>query len=75
MAINSSATLDDLLIQLRIMNRLLIAQVKNELKQNEIISLLASAGASNKEIADVLDTTPATVSTTLTRLRKKQKSK
>lgn len=65
------ATLDDLLIQLRLMNRLMAAQLKSTMKQNEIISLLASTGATHKEIADVLDTSTGTVTNALARLRKK----
>jgi DNA-directed RNA polymerase specialized sigma24 family protein len=36
-----------------------------------MVRLLSSSGASNAEIADVLDTTPGTVNTTLQRLKKK----
>jgi DNA-binding MarR family transcriptional regulator len=58
--------------QLKITNRLLVAELKGKMEQNQIIALLASTGASHQEIADVLDTTSATVSTTLQRLKKKK---
>lgn len=61
----------DLHTQLRITNRLLAAQLKATLGQQEMVRLLASSGASSAEIADVLDTTPATVNTTLQRLKKR----
>ncbi len=65
------ATLDDLLIQMRITNRLLAAQLKSSMQQNQLIALLASTGATNSEIAAVIDTTPATVATTLQRIKKR----
>jgi DNA-binding CsgD family transcriptional regulator len=45
------------------------------MQQNELIALLAGTGATHQEIADVLDTTPGTVGTTLNRLRRKGKLK
>lgn len=60
----------DLHTQLRITNRLLSAQLRGSMKQVELIKLLASTGASNAEIADVLGTTAATVKTTVQRLKK-----
>lgn len=57
--------------QLRITNRLLAAQLKPTLGQQEMVRLLASTGASSAEIADVLDTTPATVNATVQRLKKR----
>jgi DNA-binding CsgD family transcriptional regulator len=65
--------LADLLIQARIANRLLAAQLKPTLGQQEMVRLLHTTGASNAEIADVLNTTPATVATTLQRLKKGDK--
>jgi DNA-binding CsgD family transcriptional regulator len=58
--------------QLKITNRLLVAQLKSTMRQNELIALLATTGASAKEVADVLDTTPATVQVTLQRHKKKR---
>lgn len=63
----------ELHVQLRITNRLLTAQLRSSMKQVDLIRLLASTGASNAEIADVLGTTGATVKTTLQRLRKADK--
>ena len=65
--------LADLLVQARITNRLLAAQLKATLGQQEMVRLLATTGASVAEIADVLNTTAATISTTLQRLRKREK--
>ena len=61
----------ELHIQLKMISRLLAAQLKATAGQQEMVRLLSSSGASNAEIADVLDTTPATVNTTLQRLKKK----
>ncbi len=69
------ATLDDLLVQAKLTNRLLAAPLKQSLGQQGLIKLLMSTGASAAEIADVLDTTPATVMTTLQRLKKMVKAK
>lgn len=57
--------------QLKITNRLLAAGLRDRMRQNELIGLLASTGASHQEIADVLDTSAPTVAVTLQRLRKK----
>jgi DNA-binding CsgD family transcriptional regulator len=67
----ASVGFEDLLVQLKISNRLLAAQLKGRMKQNELIALLATTGATAKEIGEVFDTTAATVQTTLTRMRKK----
>jgi DNA-binding MarR family transcriptional regulator len=68
-------SLEDLQTQLRMTNRLLLAilaQRTGRKKQQEWVELLASVGAGAAEIADVLDTTPATVTVTLSRIRKKR---
>jgi len=57
--------------QLRLISKLLAAQLKPTTGQQEMVRLLASTGASNAEVADVLDTTPATINATLQRLKKK----
>ena len=72
MAQGSGASLSDLLTQAKITNRLLAAQLKANTKQNELIVLLVGTGATHAEIADVLDTTPGTVSVALNRHRKKK---
>ena len=62
----------DIHTQLKILNRLTIAQLRNTMRQNELIVLLSTTGASAKEVADVLNTTPATVQVTLQREKKKR---
>jgi len=71
----SSATLDDLLKQAKTTNRLLAAQLKSQMSQQDLVKLLMSTDLTNQELADVLDTTAATVAVTLQRLRKKAASK
>lgn len=68
-----NAGFDDLLVQSKITNRLLAAQLKATLGQQEMIRLLMDVGASNAEIGDVLGTTTATVATTIQRLKKKMR--
>lgn len=70
-----SADLSDLLTQLKITNRLLVVQLKDKLKQNKLVALLESTGATNQEIADILDTTPGVIAVTVNRLKKKTKEK
>jgi len=67
----SSATMDDLLKQAKTTNRLIAAQLKTQMSQMQLVKLLATTGLSAREIADVLDTTAATVAVTLQRLRQK----
>lgn len=69
----ASVGFSELLTQMKITNRLLAAQLKSTMRQNELIALLASTGATQQEIAEVLDTTAATVNTTLQRLKKQGK--
>jgi len=71
MATRESATIDDLLKQAKTTNRLLAAQLKSQMSQMELVKLLATSGLTAREIADVLDTTAATVAVTLQRLRNK----
>lgn len=66
-----SATMDDLLKQAKTTNRLLAAQLKNQMTQMELVKLLSTTDLTAKEIADVLDTTANTVAVTLQRLRNK----
>ena len=72
---SASASLDDLLKQAKTTNRLLAAQLKTQMKQQDLVKLLMSTDLTNQELADVLDTTAATVAMTLVRLRKKAKAK
>jgi DNA-binding CsgD family transcriptional regulator len=71
MAKLGSATMDDLLKQAKTTNRLLAAQLKSQMSQMELVKLLATTGLTAREIADILDTTAATVAVTLQRLRQK----
>lgn len=70
---NENIGFAELHIQLRIISRLLAAQLKATTGQQEMVRLLMTTGASNAEVADVLDTTPATIATTIQRLKKKTK--
>ena len=63
----------DLHTQMKITNKLLAAQLREKLGQQDLIQLLATTGATDGEIADVLGTTAATVKTTRQRLKKKGK--
>ena len=71
MAKHSEATIGDLLVQMRLTNRLLAAQLRSRMSQQELVGLLAGSGAPVQEVASILDTTPATISTTLQRLKRK----
>ncbi len=70
---DSGSELDAVLTQLRMVNRLLGAQLRRRggetLTQQEIVKLLATTGASTQEIADVLDTSSNTVRKAQLRLR------
>ena len=66
-----AAGLSSLLMQQKITNRLLAVQLRSSVPQAELILALASTGASNPEIAEVLGTTAATVSNVFVRVRKK----
>lgn len=68
---NAAIGFEDLHVQLRIISRLLAAQLKATTGQQDMVKLLATTGATHSEIAEVLDTTPATVAVTLQRLKKK----
>ncbi len=69
-----SVGIEDLLTQAKITNRLLAAQLRATWAQKDLVRLLMTTGATDREIADVLDTTPATVSVTKQRLKKKSKA-
>jgi len=63
-------TLADLLVQQKIGNRLLAAQLRTTMRQKDLIVLLGATGASHAEIALIVGTTAATVQNTLARTRK-----
>lgn len=62
----------DLIVQAKITNRLLAAQLRASMSQQDLIALLGTTDATAKEIAEIVNTTPGTVSTTLDRLKKKR---
>ena len=66
----ASVGFEDLLVQMKITNKLLAAQLRFQMKQSDLIALLATTGATVREIAEIVHTTPATVNTSLARLRK-----
>ena len=66
----ASVGFHDLLIQMKITNKLLAAQLRSQMKQQELIALLGTTGATTREIAEIVNTTPATVANALVRLKK-----
>ena len=69
------ASLDDLLVQARITNRLLAAELRDKWGLADVAELLTGTEASNKEIAAVLGTSEAVINVTLTRRRKRAQEK
>jgi DNA-binding CsgD family transcriptional regulator len=63
---------DDILSELRKIGRLLTLLVTQDMSQKEKIALLSTAGFQPKEIAELLGTTPNTVSVTLAQMRRQQ---
>ena len=72
---DAHAGFPEILTQARITNRLLAAQLRETMSQQDLVRLLLGTGASNQDIADVLNTTSATVATTVQRLRKRTQGK
>lgn len=62
---------EEILQELQRISKLLALTVTRELKQREKIELLSSIGFQPKEIANLIGTTPGTVSVTLVNIRKK----
>jgi len=62
---------NEILQELQRISKLLALTVTRELKQREKIELLSSIGFQPKEIANLIGTTPGTVSVTLVNIRKK----
>jgi len=75
MAKDRPATPDDLLKQLKTINRLLAAQLKAQMSQMDVIRLLSDTGLTAREIGEILGTSAATVAVTQLRLRRKKKAK
>ena len=69
-----TAGLEDVLLQLKITNRLLAQQLRRRageaMTQQEIVKLLASTGASTQQVAEILDTSSNTVRKAQMRLAK-----
>ena len=67
------AGFDELLVQLRGANALLarLLSVRAEMKQGDLIAILARAGVPAAEIANIVGTTLNTVQVTLSRNRKR----
>lgn len=68
----TSQQFDDVLSELRRIVRLMTLSITKELSQREQIALLSTAGFQPKEIAELIGTTPNTVSVTLAHIRKQQ---
>ena len=66
---------DEILLRLDSLIRLLCIHIVRDLTQKEQVSLLARAGFQPKAIADLIGTTPNTVSVTLSDLRRQKESK
>ena len=66
---------DEILHELRRINKLLSVIATQSLSQTDRIASLARVGFSPKEIAELLETTPNTVSVYLSQLRKRQGEK
>ena len=62
---------EEILQELRRISKLLVLTVTKEQTQKDRIALLSSIGFQPKEIADLLGTTPGTVSVTLSIMKKK----
>ena len=68
----TSQQFDDIASELRRIGRLLTLLVTKDLSQKDKIALLSTAGLQPKEIAELIGTTPNTVSVTLAQIRKDQ---
>ena len=63
---------EQILEELRRMNRLLAVTSLRDLSKRERIELLANVGFPPREIADLIGTTPNTVSVELSKLRRRK---
>ena len=64
---------EELLLEFRKLNKLLILLFTKDLSQKAKIEFLDNSGYSPKDIADLVGTTSNTVSVTLNKLKKKNK--
>ena len=65
---------EQILQELRKMNRLLAVTSLRDLSKRERIELLSNVGFPPREIADLIGTTPNTVSVELSKLKRQKKS-
>jgi len=65
---------EEILQELQRISKLLVLMVTKDQTQKDRIALLSSIGFQPKEIANLLDTTPGTVSVTLSVIKKKAKA-
>jgi transcriptional regulator len=65
---------EHLYTQLKVTNKLLAVQLRDKMKQVELIKLLSTTGASDAEIADTLNTTAGTVSVTKAQIKKRTRN-
>lgn len=63
---------EQLLVQVKITNTLLAAQLRQHVSQQDIIGLLKGVGASHQAIADILGTSYATVAVSVGRIRQRR---
>ena len=64
----------DIIAELQKISRLMAVTALRDLNQRERIELLGTAGFQPKEIADLLNTTPNTVSVELSKIRRRKAS-
>lgn len=64
---------DELIIEVKKLNKLVILLLTKDLSQNDKIIFLDKSGFQPKDIAEIINTTPNTVRVTLARLRKNSK--
>lgn len=64
---------DELIIEVKRLNKLLILLLTKDLSQNDKIIFLDKSGFQPKDIAEIINTTPNTVRVALARIRKNSK--
>jgi hypothetical protein len=64
---------DEVLVELKKMNKLLAMMITKDINNIDKIVILSKAGYQAKEIAELIDSTPNTVSVTLYKMKKNKK--
>lgn len=64
--------MDELIKEIKKLNKLLVLSILSNKTQTQCILSLNKVGFAQKEIADLVGTTPATVNSTLTKAKKKK---